>query len=129
MVVRKAADLDENELRISMNAPGSTTPPRPMEETVNSRDLSIALGLALVTVLIFYFSIKPTQQHFDYTPRIASQLLEGHLGFTKEPPSWLNEMVPVKGYYYSVFPLGAVVSMLPVAILQKLKLIHDFPGR
>src|SRR5207245_5955647 len=29
----------------------------------------------------------------------------------------------------SVFPLGAVLSMVPVAVLQKTKLIRDFPGR
>jgi hypothetical protein len=39
-------------------------------------------------------------------------------------------MVPVEGsYYYSVFPLGAVLSMVPVAILQKIGIVHDFPGR
>src|SRR5207244_5807787 len=37
-------------------------------------------------------------------------------------------MVPANGRYYSVFPLGAVLSMLPVAALQKMKLVHDFPG-
>jgi hypothetical protein len=129
MVMRKAADLNENELRISMDASGSSSATRTMERTPKSQDLSTGIGLALVTALIFYFSIKPTQQHFDYTPRIASLLLQGHLGFTKEPPSWLNEMVPVNGHYYSVFPFGAIVSMLPVAILQKVRLIRDFPGR
>ncbi len=82
-----------------------------------------------MTVVIFFFSTQATQQHFDYTARIASAFLERHLGLTKPPPSWLNEMIPVNGVYYSVFPLGAVISMLPVAILQKAKLIHDFPGR
>jgi len=38
-------------------------------------------------------------------------------------------MVPQDGRYYSVFPLGAVLSMLPVAILQKIHVIKDFPGR
>ncbi|PYK12959.1 MAG: hypothetical protein DME64_14935 [Verrucomicrobia bacterium] len=30
--------------------------------------------------------------------------------------------------YYSAFPLGAVISMLPVALLRNADLIHDFPG-
>lgn len=55
-------------------------------------------------------------------------MLEGHLGLTKAPPSWLNEMVPEQGRFYSVFPLGAVLSMMPVAALQKTKLIEEFPG-
>src|SRR5207244_4453777 len=65
----------------------------------------------------------------DYTSRIASALLQGDLGLRQPAPSWLNEMVPANGRYYSVFPLGAVLSMVPVAVLQKTKLIHDFPGR
>jgi hypothetical protein len=100
-----------------------------MEVMTKHRDVWVAGALALVTLLVFYFSIKATQQPFDYTSRIASVLLQGDLGLRNPAPSWLNEMVPANGRYYSVFPLGAVLSMLPVAVLQKLKLIHDFPGR
>ena len=99
-------------------------------EAINKhRDVWVASALALVTLLLFYFSIKATQQHFDYTSRIASALLQGDLGLRQPAPSWLNEMVPANGRYYSVFPLGAVLSMMPVAVLQKTRLIHDFPGR
>lgn len=113
-----------------MDISGSTEAKR---LTVNrqSRPLDFWLAglLALFTLFAFYFSIKANQQHFDYTARIAGALLEGHVGLNQTPPSWLNEMVPQKGQYYSVFPLGAVISMLPVAALQKWKIIHDFPGR
>ncbi len=99
-------------------------------EAINKhRDVWVASALALVTLLLFYFSIKATQQHFDYTSLIASALLQGDLGLRQPAPSWLNEMVPANGRYYSVFPLGAVLSMMPVAVLQKTRLIHDFPGR
>ena len=99
-----------------------------VEPTAKDRDVWVASALALVTLLVFFFSIKATQHHFDYTSRIASAFLEGHLGLQNPAPSWLNEMVPVNGHYYSVFPLGAVLSMAPVAALQKMKLVHDFPG-
>lgn len=113
-----------------MDASGSSnTTMMPIDRAPKKIDRWVGIALAAGTALIFYFSIKPTQQHFDYTSRIASEFLQGHLGFTKEPPSWLNETVPLNGHYYSVFPLGAVISMLPVAILQKTKLIRDFPGR
>jgi hypothetical protein len=93
------------------------------------QELGTAIGLSLVGALAFYFSTKPAHQHFDYTARIASALLDGHLGIQGRPPSWLNEMVPFDGWYYSVFPLGAVLSMLPVALLQKAGWIHTFPAR
>jgi hypothetical protein len=99
-----------------------------MEALSKHRDVWVASGLALVALLLFYFSIKATQQHFDYTARIASALLQGDIGLRQPAPSWLNEMVPADGRYYSVFPLGAVLSMVPVAVLQKMKLVHDFPG-
>ena len=37
-------------------------------------------------------------------------------------------MIPYGNRYYSAFPLGAVISMVPVALLQKASLIHDFPA-
>src|SRR5438552_13672931 len=100
-----------------------------VEAMTKRRDLWVASAIALVTLLFFYFSTKATQRHFDYTSRIASALLQVDLGLRQPAPSWLNEMVPANGSYYSVFPLGAVLSMMPVAVLQKTRLIHDFPGR
>ena len=100
-----------------------------VEAMTRRRDLWVASALALVTLLLFYSSIRATQWHFDYTSRIGAALLQGDLGLRQPAPSWLNEMVPANGRYYSVFPLGAVLSMMPVAVLQKTRLIHDFPGR
>jgi hypothetical protein len=93
------------------------------------REFGNAAGLSLVAALAFYFSTKPILQHFDYTARIALALIDGHLGVQTRPPSWLNEMVPFNGSYYSVFPLGAVLSMFPVALLQKAGWIQNFPAR
>ena len=87
----------------------------------------IPLVLALATALVFYFSTKATHSHFDYTYRIAGALLHGHVGLPAAP-SWLNEFVPVRGVYYSVFPLGAVLALLPVAVLHEIGWINAFPG-
>ncbi|HET6888314.1 MAG TPA: hypothetical protein VFH87_10360 [Candidatus Udaeobacter sp.] len=92
-------------------------------------DLWIALGLALFAVIAFYFSTKATLHDLDYTNQIASVLLHGQLGLQEKPPDWLNEMIPWEGRYYSAFPLGAVLSMLPVALLRNMGLIQSFPGR
>jgi hypothetical protein len=89
----------------------------------------IAVGVSLLATVAFYFSTKPTLRDLNYTAEIASALLGGDLGVREKPPEWLNEMIPYGNKYYSAFPLGAVVSMLPVALLQKTSLIHNFPAR
>src|SRR5881296_2101866 len=89
----------------------------------------VAIGLSLFAALAFYFSTNPTLRNLDYTAEIASALLRGDLGLREKPPEWLNEMIPYGNKYYSAFPLGAVLSMLPVTLLQKGSLIHNFPGR
>src|SRR5204862_3105324 len=78
--------------------------------------------------IVFYFSTKAALHDLDYTSQIASALLHGQLGLREKPPDWLNEMIPQGEKYYSAFPLGAVISMLPVALLRNADLIHDFPG-
>jgi hypothetical protein len=92
------------------------------------RQFWIAATLSLLAALAFYFSTKATLRDLDYTSQIASALLRGHLGLREKPPDWLNEMIPHQHRYYSAFPLGAVLSMVPIALLQKTGLLHNFPG-
>src|ERR1700757_5389857 len=92
------------------------------------QQLWIIAGLSLFATLAFYFSTNATLRDLDYTSEIASALLRGHLGLREKPPDWLNEMIAHGDRYYSAFPLGAVLSMVPIAILQKAGLIHNFPG-
>src|SRR5215467_6873120 len=93
-----------------------------------AREFWIAVGVSLLAAFAFYFSTNPTLKDLDYTVEIASALLRGDLGLREKPPEWLNEMIPYGHKYYSAFPLGAVLSMLPVALLQKALLIRNFPG-
>jgi len=92
------------------------------------RDVPVAVAVSLFAAIAFYFSTKATLHDLDYTNQIASALLHGHLGLQEKPPDWLNEMIPWEGRYYSAFPLGAVLSMLPVALLRNTGLIQNFPG-
>jgi hypothetical protein len=100
-----------------------------MRSDAGRRDLWAAAAISLLAAVAFYLSTNPTQEPFDYTARIASAMLHGHLGLKTPPPSWLNEMVPHGGAYYSVFPLGAVLSVIPVALLQEMGLVASFPAR
>jgi len=92
------------------------------------RDVWVALGLSLVAALAFYFSTTPTLKDLDYTFEIASAFLRGDLGLREKPGEWLNEMIPYGNMYYSAFPLGAIISMVPVAVLKKASLIQNFPA-
>lgn len=88
----------------------------------------ILSSLFIATVAVYYFSNSQSGSYYDYTFRIAEAMLGGKLGLTERPPDWLNEMVPLDGQFYSVFPLGAVLAMLPLAELKRLGLIELFPG-
>ncbi len=89
----------------------------------------LPLGILIVlSFVLFYFSNPQPPSYFDYTYRIAGELLHGRLGMVELPPSWLNEMVPLGDRYYSVFPLGSVITMLPLAVLGRLGWIENFPG-
>jgi hypothetical protein len=92
-------------------------------------EFRIAAGLSVFAALAFYFSTNAKLHDLNYTAEIASALLGGDLGLREKPPDWLNEMIPSGDRYYSAFPLGAVLSMLPIALLQKASVIHNFPGR
>src|SRR5215475_6180054 len=94
-----------------------------------AREFWITVSVSLLAAFAFYFSTNPTLKDLDYTLEIASAFLRGDLGLREKPPEWLNEMVPYGNKYYSAFPLGAVISMVPVALLEKASLIQNFPAR
>jgi len=86
------------------------------------------LGLLLsLLVGIIYLGSNPNDSPYDYTWRIAHALLSGELGIRETPPGWLTEFVPLDGWYYSVFPLGAVLTLLPVAFLHAFEIISTYP--
>lgn len=91
-----------------------------------------SLQLITVAVLAFgamWFSALHPRGYYNYTQVIAGCLLEGSVGTTEQPPRWLNEMVPHEGRYYSVFPLGAVLSVLPFEWLRARQFVSEFPLR
>ena len=93
---------------------------------LRSRFLPLLIGAGIF--LAYYLANPKTGELFDYTLRIASALLQGHLGESEPPPSWLSETIPHAGRYYSAAPLGSVLTMLPLAVLKQLRVIEAFPG-
>ena len=84
--------------------------------------------LSLAAAVVYFLSNPKPQNYYDYTFRVAGRLLSGAISLSEPPPPWLNEFVPYHGSYYSVFPLGAVLSMIPAAFLKAIGLINEMPG-
>lgn len=88
----------------------------------------ILIGLVLLTALVYFFSSPDPSNHYDYTFRVAENFLRGNVGFTEKPPSWLNEFVPYDNRWYSVFPLGSVLTMIPFAFLKLVGIVKEMPA-
>jgi hypothetical protein len=84
--------------------------------------------VTILTAVAYYFSNPKPQSYYDYTFRVAANILGGQIAFREKQPSWLNEFVPFEGFYYSVFPLGSVVTMMPFALLKVAGIINDMPA-
>ena len=95
--------------------------PRPVSRGIRAA-FSVAAGV------VYYLSNPSPQSFYDYTFRVAENLLRGRVAFTEPQPSWLNEFVPFEGFYYSVFPLGSVLSMVPAALLKIAGVITVMPS-
>ena len=88
----------------------------------------LSIWVAVGTALVYYFSNPKPQSYYDYTFRVAANMLGGSIAFTEVPPPHLNEFVPFEGFYYSVFPLGSVVTMMPFALLKVAGVIGEMPA-
>ncbi|MGH9948336.1 MAG: hypothetical protein ACRD6X_14230 [Pyrinomonadaceae bacterium] len=84
--------------------------------------------IAAATAFVYYLSNPKPNTYYNYTFRVAENLLGGGVAFAEKPPPWLNEFVPFEDVWYSVFPFGAVVSMLPFAFLKIVGLITQMPS-
>ena len=84
--------------------------------------------VSAASAIAYYVSNPKPGVFYDYTFRVAENLLRGSIGIAEKPPQWLNEFVPFEGLWYSVFPLGAVVTMLPFAVLKTGGLITEMPS-
>ena len=94
----------------------------PNQEKILAGCLLLAVGF------VYYFSNPKPQHYYDYTFRVANNMLRGAIAFNEKQPSWLNEFVPFEGFYYSVFPLGSVLTMIPFAFFKLVGVVTEMPS-
>ncbi|HYP50122.1 MAG TPA: hypothetical protein VEQ34_04215, partial [Pyrinomonadaceae bacterium] len=99
-----------------------------LEEKSPNRQKIFVACLILAVGFVYYFSNPKPQHYYDYTFRVAHNMLNGAIAFTERHPSWLNEFVPFEGFYYSVFPFGSVLTMIPFAFLKLVGVITEMPS-
>lgn len=67
-------------------------------------------------VLIIYFLSSPGITPYSYFTRLAESFISGKLYLTQNP-TWLNELVPVDGKYYVVYPPMPAILLMPYVLL------------
>ena len=97
-------------------------------QTKNQNIKTLLFCLVLAVGIIYYFSNPKPQDYYDYTFRVADNILRGEIAFKEKPPSWLNEFVPFEDNWYSVFPFGSVVTMMPFAVFKLAGVINEMPA-
>lgn len=105
------------------------TPEKNREVLLRSRSMKLIVAfIVLGTGLVYFFSNPRPQAHYDYTFRVAERFFHGEVGFDTRQAPWLNEMVPFEGRYYTVFPYGSVLSMMPFAFFKFIGLTETMPA-
>jgi hypothetical protein len=73
------------------------------------------LFLLFLSVFLVYFLTGPVQPTpYNYFVRLANAFSHGQIYLTEAPP-WLNELIPLEGKYFVVYPPMPAILLLPFA--------------
>ena len=78
--------------------------------------LILAFFLFLLTFVIYYFSGENKSTAFHYFAPLAEAFLDGRV-FLLDKPSWLNELLPVDGKFYVIYPPMPAIMLIPQALI------------
>jgi len=77
------------------------------------KNKSFILFLLFLSVFLIYFSSGPNQPtSHNYFVLLAEAFSHGRIYLT-EAPSWLNELIPLNGRYFVVYPPMPAIILLP----------------
>ena len=90
------------------------------------KKIYIALIIFAAALLVYSFFAERGFQHRNYFAPLANSFLHGRLDV--EPKPWLNELVPVEGKYYVVYPPAPALVLLPFAAVFGQNLNQIWPS-
>ena len=76
------------------------------------------LLIIFLTVFLVYSLSSTEETPYNYFTRLSQSFLNGKL-YISENPSWLNELVPIDGKYYVVYPPMPAIILMPFVFLFK----------
>lgn len=80
-----------------------------------SNKILTILSLVLLTFLIYKFS-SIEDSPYNYFTKLSGSFIRGKLYLTDNPP-WLNELIPIEGKYYVVYPPMPAIILMPLVFL------------
>lgn len=78
--------------------------------------LLLAFLFFLITFVVYYFTGESKETAYHYFAPLADAFLDGRL-YLLSKPSWLNELLPVDGKYYVIYPPIPAIVLIPQALL------------
>lgn len=89
----------------------------PIISTLRTRYyLLFAFFFFLLTFIVYYFTGESKSTAYHYFAPLAEAFLDGRL-YLLDKPYWLNELLPVDGKYYVIYPPLPAIMLIPQALL------------
>ena len=84
------------------------------------RSIIVALSFFIISFIVYFNTGEGGATPYHYFVPLADALLHGRLYVLEKPP-WLNELLPVNGKYYVIYPPMPAILLLPQVALSGLK--------
>ena len=78
--------------------------------------LLLAFLFFLITFVVYYFTGEGGATPYHYFAPLAEAFLDGRIHLLSKPP-WLNELLPVDGKYYVIYPPIPAVLLIPQILI------------
>ena len=80
----------------------------------------VALLFFVLTFIVYHFTGEGGATPYHYFVPLADALLHGRLYVLEKPP-WLNELIPINGRFYVIYPPMPAILLLPQVAISGLK--------